>query len=308
MYPEPILVKALKSPTKAIKAVQRKLKHSIEDRVRLLSPPQSSTELINQKEIRIVGLKRTGNHAIINWIAHQQTGEVWKINDVPPNENPHRHRYEYLQYEHPFGSIPQWKLDLCRREAKGEFTKKDCLIYSYEDHALNQIASVSFEKKHDIYLGKTLKRYDLIILRDPFNLLASRFKSGFMEVKVHETVLELWISYAQEYLGETQYLKNKKICVNYNNWFTDINYRKQIASQLKLKFDDSGIDQVSGIGGGSSFDKLSLQEKASTMDVLNRWKYFSDNELYRKLLKNEEIFKYSELVFGHINGTEALLQ
>ena len=52
------------------------------------------------------------------------------------------------------------------------------LIYSYEDFPLDQVASDKFEHNHDLYLGKSAIRYDLLIIRDPFNLFASRLKAS----------------------------------------------------------------------------------------------------------------------------------
>jgi len=261
--------------------------------MRHLSNTVNSPEIVNQKEIRVVGLKRSGNHAIINWIRKQHHGEVWHLNKIPVKRNPYRFLYEHY---------PKEKL---KQEAKGNFTKKDCLIYSYEDHALEQITNKGFESKAELYLGKSASKYDLLILRDPFNLLASRFKKGYIKVKCPDiTLVELWISYAKEYLGETNLLKSKKICVNYNQWFSDVNYRRQLAEQLNVKFSDAGFNDVKGQGGGSSFDGLTFRGKAAEMDVLNRWKVFADDPQYRKLIDNVELRDYSERIFGHIPGTE----
>lgn len=38
-------------------------------------------------------------------------------------------------------------------------------------------------------------------------------------------MIDLWIDYAKEYLGETNYLKHNKICINYNQWFADVEYQ-----------------------------------------------------------------------------------
>jgi len=276
-----------------LRRVKRSLEYGVEDAMRHLSNTVNSPEIVNQKEIRVVGLKRSGNHAIINWIRKQHHGEVWHLNKIPVKRNPYRFLYEHY---------PKEKL---KQEAKGNFTKKDCLIYSYEDHALEQITNKGFESKAELYLGKSASKYDLLILRDPFNLLASRFKKGYIKVKCPDiTLVELWISYAKEYLGETNLLKSKKICVNYNQWFSDVNYRRQLAEQLNVKFSDAGFNDVKGQGGGSSFDGLTFRGKAAEMDVLNRWKVFADDPQYRKLIDNVELRDYSERIFGHIPGTE----
>lgn len=297
------IVKLFKNPTGALRRGRNELKDSIGEMVQILSPRPALSEIINQKEIRIVGLKRTGNHAITNWIKKQQTGSVRYLNNVPCDKNPYRHFYErHLSYNNHPQTIRQFK-----RESQGKLRKYDCLIYSYEDYSLEEVTNPEFAEKHDRYLGKSGERYDVLILRDPFNLLASRLKNDYLEVKSpHKTVIDLWIAYAKEYLGETQYLNNNKVCVDYNRWTIDREYRASIAAALKLEFSDAGINEVKGQGGGSSFEGQAFDGQASKMDVHNRWKHYAEDPLYRQLLDNRELLEYSERIFGHIPGTESL--
>lgn len=272
---------------------KRQLGYGIDDIFRTIL--WRNNEIVNHKEIRVVGLKRSGNHAIINWIRKAHYGEVWHLNNIPTERNPYRFLYEHY---------PKEKL---RLEATGNFVKKDCLIYSYEDYEIDKITSQRFESKHDIYLGKSATRYDVLILRDPFNMIASRIQKDMMKVRNRsKTIVEIWISYAQEYLHEKQYMKHNKVVINYNKWFTDINYRKQIALELNFEFDDRGINEVMEEGGGSSFDGLNFKGKAVEMNVLKRWEEFVDNPLFCNLLNNEELIEYSEKIFGYIPGTEYL--
>ena len=298
-----LIVKAFQRPERVLKKLQRYIQHGVADGIRLINSGES-LEIINQKEIRFVGLRRTGNHAVINWIAQQEPGKVQHLNNLIPAENPFRYKYEHLRDYYPDHGK---QAERYRQEAIGNFVKKDCLIYSYEDFSLPQIASKSFERKHDIYLGKTGKRYDILLLRDPFNLIASRLKSEMMGVRAKsQNVVELWIDYAKEFLGETNYLKLNKVCVNYNRWAGDQDYRREIAEQLELEFSDRGLYEVRKLGGGSSFDGVKFDGDARKMDVLNRWKKFKDDPAYRQLVNNGELIAYSEKIFGHLPGTEEL--
>lgn len=297
---------------------RRKLIHNLQDIKRILSFSVTAEEAINDKEIMIAGLKRSGNHAFINWCENQQIGTFIHLNDVPLYENPYRYflsvansndpklklAKKYILNQKFYKSNP----DILEEEAKGNFSKKNCLIYSYEDRYLKRITSSFVLKTHDFYFGSTVQKYDVLILRDPFNMLASRLKSNLLPLKsVKNPIVELWIAYAKEYLGETQYLKNNKVVVNYNQWVRDLDYRKNIARQLKLDFLDKGLSHVPNFGGGSSFDKVDFSGKANEMKVFERWKYFIDDNLYRKLLDNKELLYYSEKIFGQIPGTECLI-
>ncbi|NEO99038.1 MAG: hypothetical protein F6K58_10230 [Symploca sp. SIO2E9] len=279
----------------ALRRVKREWGYNLYDLVRSLTQRQILSQVVNKQEIRVVGLRRSGNHAVTNWVKEQQSGQVLYLNNIPPKENGYRVLYQHYPKEH------------LRREALGHFVNKDCLIYSYEDWDLEQITDQHFEKKHDLYWGKSDRRYDLLILRDPFNTLASRLKNNFIEVKdPNQTFIELWLSYAKEYLGETNHLKNNKVCINYNQWFLDVSYRKEITSNLKLEFSDAGINQVKAQGGGSSFEGREFDGKAIQMKVLDRWKVFAEDPRYLKLLGNEEILEYSKRIFGDLPGTEVL--
>ncbi|MEM9484485.1 MAG: hypothetical protein AAGA83_12420 [Cyanobacteria bacterium P01_F01_bin.116] len=292
-----------------INKATRKLKHFLEDTARTTIFNDPSEDIINQNEIRIFGLRRSGNHAVTNWLIKQMQGELFYINDVGANENPYREKYEALLRS---GCLKgRHKL---KREARGAFTKKEYLIYSYEDYALKKVTNAAFERKHDLYFGKSVRKYDLLIFRDPFNMIASRlkgseFQNGYFLSTRSKRIQpeELWLTYAREWLGETNYLKNHKILVSYNQWVTDVNYRKELSASLGLEFSDAGFHEVQGFGGGSSFDGQSRHGEASQMNVLGRWRNFADNEVYINTLNNNnQLWSYSEKIFGHIPGTEQL--
>ena len=296
---------------------RQKISHVFEDIGRLIEYGSKPQSIVNKKEVRILGLRRSGNHPIINWIGKQIQGQAVFMNHVRPLENPYRAQYESQLIFGNNLSQQDWKYrdtDWWKQEKVGKFSFKDCLIYSYEDQELDKIAHPSFERKHDLYLGKSEERYDVIVMRDPFNLFASRLKhkprdnrSYFSMLEVYSrrySLPELWICYAKECLGETNFLKNKKIFINYNQWFLDSNYRREIANQLKIDFSDNGLNDIPP--QPSSFDGASYAGKANKMDVLNRWKLFIDNDLYRELLQTKGLLDYSINLFGQIPGTEVL--
>ncbi len=283
--------------------IKRDLSYWLDDTKRSLLQPFFSQDFINQKELRMVGLKRSGNHAIITWLRRHYQERVWHLNDVAPGRNPYRHLYEH--YSRP----------ALKQEADGNFSQKKCLIYNYENYTFESIINSLLEKKHDLYLGKSQIRYDLLILRDPYNTFASILQGQINDnnfsylhtlPKNKKTITELWLDYAKEFLGETNYLQHKKVTINYNQWTTSEQYRNNISEQLGLDFCDAGFDIVKNYGGGSSFQGTDFDQQASKMDVLNRWQKFIDDEEYRKML-NDEIREYSQKIFGHIEGTEGLI-
>lgn len=247
-----------------------------------------SKEVINQKEIRVAGLRRTGNHAIIGWIRSQHPAKSWHLNHPPAGKNPYQ--YLYAHYKKPH----------LRQEAIGKFEKKSLLIISYEDQPLDQICSPKFEKFHDVYVGLSEACFNVLILRDPFNLLASRLKSKMSSLDDDSAynALQLWKAYAREFLNETQLLKGNKICINYSQWHLDKPYRQELAKSMDLVFTDSGRERVRGYGGGSSFDGRNLDGNASQLDILNRWQAFEDVSQFWQLFRDEELLHYAKSIFG----------
>ncbi|MEL6604707.1 MAG: hypothetical protein AAFP20_15955 [Cyanobacteria bacterium J06614_10] len=280
------------------------LLYPIEDWWRRWQVRSHPAETINQKELQVIGMRRTGNHAVLNWIQQQQTGEVLLLNNVAAGRNPYRYKADNLRRYHP---EHEKMAAVYEAQAKGALRRRDCLIYSYEDWSLRQITAPRFEQNRTLYLGESEKRFDLLLLRDPFNLFASRLKQKFTKTKAPKmSMVALWIEYAKEFVGESQYLRRNRICVNYNRWFADEDYRRELASQLDIPFTDAGIDKVTGFGGGSSFDGTGLSGQARAMDVTSRWRTFAEDPVYRKLFENEAVWDYSAQIFGEMPGTECL--
>jgi hypothetical protein len=182
--------------------------------------------------MRIVGMSRSGNHAIINWIIAQLQGRYCFLNCVEPKQNPY-------QSARPMANSQVYQTnieDFCLPdEQQGRFTPKDWLIYSYEGCFLGMVNSPLFEQQHGAYVGISATRCDVLILRDPFNLFASRRRAAALDERFKRSVRatpksesRIWKQHARAYLEPGRYLSNQRISINYNCWFTNQNYRRSI--------------------------------------------------------------------------------
>lgn len=235
-----------------------------------------------KNEYRVFGLRRTGNHAIINWILKQGGENGFFANDQ--------------ELDKPFNlSLPNGELDT--------------LVHSYEE----QRFSPTYLKLNDFYLNqqevKVENRYNILILRDPFNLMASRIKSGYTTTwrTPRLNQVDLWVLYAKEFTGETNLLPNK-VCINYNRWVLDKAYRKEIAAILGLTFTDGGFSEVSEIGGGSSFDGTEKNAKAAEMQVMDRWKQYKENSLFLDFFENRQVVAYYQRIFERNNEIDRFIE
>lgn len=142
--------------------------------------------------------------------------------------------------------------------------------------------------------------HNVLVLRDPFNLFASRWRAsrttGLGLRSLGQTVV-LWKSYAREYLGMTNSLP-RRISINYNQWFIDKEYRKTISEAVGLPFSDAGLQVVPDAGRGSSFDRFSYDGKAQEMAVLDRWRRYAKYRSFRRYFQDEELVWLTRLCFG----------
>ena len=286
----------------------------------------------NKREISCFGLRRSGNHGILNWITSQDNDPYVHLNAVRLNidKDPYKgygevfisginpfiyHKQNFKFRPRPFlGSLrylmnPEVKFsygcdrDEVDREALRKYKVKPLVIHSYEHYSFSEVMGSWFEEKREDFLGKSQDRFDLLILRDPYNTFASLIKRGEV-IEEAEPIINKWIEYAKEYLGLSNYLKNR-ISVNYNEWFQNKTYREEMARSLGLVFSDAGIDTIPRIGRkgkrkGSSFDGLNYQGQATKMGVLSRYEEFLDHPAMLKVLANKELNELSTEIFGSI--------
>jgi hypothetical protein len=277
--------------------------------------PLNSSGIINNFEIRVIGLGRSGVHPIINWIGSNCKGSrVLFINNPKVKGNP------FLGGlwggAHVRGMFNRFYVDK-DLEIKGKFRKKDCLIYNFEKDLVEEAASPLFEENREKWVGKSAKQYDVLIMRDAFNYFASRVqhhldrsRTHYKDITLEENIpvlIKLWKNHAKEFLGMTNVLSDKKVAISYNGWRKSKEYRMTIAEKLDLNLGDKGIDRVTNIGGGSSFDGCKYDGKAGEMQTDERWRRLKDNEVYRNIFKDTELVDLSNKIFGKIPGTDILL-
>lgn len=259
----------------------------------------------NKKEFRIVGLSRSGNHGVINWIINQLDGRYCFLNCTEPKHNP----FSTVRPLSASGdlyrtNIHNFDLD---QEKTGRFSAKDYLIYNHEDCFLGPLNGKVFRQNKTEWMGESGERKDILLLRDPYNLFASRLKSGL--IRGHHTLhgskpislltlQRLYKQHASEFLGEKNYLQNK-ILINFNLWARSRDYRENLAAELGIPFTDKGFKEVTEVAGGSSFDGTKFSGMAHKMDVNNRWKKYAADPEYMDLF-DPEINELASRIFGEI--------
>lgn len=230
--------------------------------------------LLKNVDYIVYGIMRSGNHAIINWVA--------------------RHFDSFIFY------------NCCSVKEDKSVWVEGCNVHRHGDEPC-KIKIASFEDElycsnvdHDIVprIG------NIIILRDFYNTYASRFQKRRTEPSQYwqnrtwyrYDNVGIWKIFAKEFVGETNITNSIK--VNYNQWFSSREYRASLSSNFG-RFSDEGLNDIMNIGGGSSFDRMRHDGQANKMRVLRRWtKYYNDREFVEKILNDEEAKSLNLRIFG----------
>jgi hypothetical protein len=226
-----------------------------------------------ENEYRVFGLRRGGNHAIISWIiSAMEDDSVYFFNDI-------LHDYDKL-YKSVITSYLDEKIEKLSHKIKKNPTwseDKKCIIQSYEDQPLSIINEV--EKQ---YNGVVKNKINIIIVRDIYNLIASRLelcRAGSSFTEVTNDVCELWLEYVNEYLNPS----NNTVCINYNKWNENEEYRNMIADKLGIKNPDISAKMSFGNMaklGGTSFSNS--QNESCTYNT--RWLKYKDDPEFNNII------------------------
>lgn len=255
----------------------------------------SNREIVNDLEIRLVGMSRSGNHALVNWILAQTSGRACFLNCAEPGSNPFRSARPLDDGAVCHASYPEFDLE---REREGHFTFKKLLLYSHEDCFLGYVRKTDDEFLHDQWHGPSRRRVDVLLLRDPFNLFASRIKTTNQQ-ESQRTALRIWKQHAREYLGQRTLLRDDRLLVSYNRWVADAAYRRSIAEALGLDFSDAGRQDVPRVAAGSSFDGRAFHGRAADMNVTERWRWLEHSPLLPELFDRQTL-ELADRIFGPV--------
>ncbi|MDT0644190.1 hypothetical protein RM553_15240 [Zunongwangia sp. F363] len=261
-------------------------------------------EVAQKAEFRVVGLSRSGNHAIINWILNQINGRYCYLNCTEPKHNPFLTARPLSEEGKVYQTnIPDFNL---KQEQAGEFSQKDYLLYNHEDCFLGPLQKTEKKGINENWLGASREKRNVLILRDPFNLFASRIKAGLLRghypghgakpISV-QTLQRIYKQHAREFLNN-KYLKNK-VLINYNSWTSSASYRKEVAEKLGISFSDEGLREVTKVAGGSSFDGTRFSGEAHKMNLHDRWKKFAEDKEYWEMF-DPEMINLTVKIFGRI--------
>ena len=230
---------------------------------------------MNRKEIIIAGMKRSGNHALINFVLGH-LGKSYVVNWRNSRE-----------------------IGVHRNRVKMKLLEKNGLSTEFMPFPELGFRIVSLENVHDLSVverisNRTAVVKRMVILRDPQNWLASTIKA--MKQRWRERIfkqIEGWKKNAKYVLSDSR----KCFFVDFGRFVEqDPLYRRTVSEYIEEDFSDIGIQYISSVG--SSFDKRRrYQGRALDMDLKNRWLDPSVKDLVAHCM-DAELEEYSRTIFG----------
>jgi len=294
-------------------------------------PDKCDESPTNELELRVYGLMRSGNHAIIEWILGLFPGEkTCFLNNVDHGQNdPYSSARKSI-----IGGFDSADPQQCQREAK------KVLIYSYEDRKhlqktgtpfLDSVFDPAFESSREDFLGPSLRRRDVLILRDPFNCFASRMamiqdRGANGGMRQLPEIAQNWKALARRALQLADGHAETEMVILFNEWIRSRDYRERIASALGGQYCEANMHRISRFGGGSSFtpnrsyrrwsggrffhylQQWIVPGRQHAEMLTHRWKNLRDNESFRSLFRDPEILQLSEALFGEVPGTRKFVR
>lgn len=266
------------------------------------------SDLVNGQSLFVAALQRSGHHALIQWIMINGPAPACFLNDCKPLTNP------YSTANMSCSLMPNLNL---QEELNGQFSWKALLICSYEDRDLRLLYPSWFTTAMTRWIGRSARSTNVLVLRDPYNMIASKYYWSVRGARWRPSpraiaaLPAIWKAYAREFVGLTSFVPAPVLRVTYNQWFTDAAYRRRLAAALGISAADEGREMVSRWGPntwGDSFDNMDYDGHATGMKVLERWRYFADDEEFRKLVQDAELIELSHAIFGELPGTDILLR
>lgn len=262
-----------------------------------LEASEMDSALTGKKIFISISPKRSGQHAILNWLC-SQIGEVIHFNNchflqknLVRKITPITGRV--IHYENGHKNDIGTNGSKVMKEYLNVHKSPATLLYSLEDF--------SIERKGE--LKKVVKDYEptfLFILRDPYNWLASSMahtELGSAGVDLKWKV-RIFKEIAKHVMNCDSFLGRPFFFINYNSWYNDEEYRKDVCKRLNFNFvDDSARSNVPDFGGGSSFENTKFDGNANKMSVMERWKSYRENSSYLHLINDKELHEIGNRLF-----------
>ncbi|SLN29008.1 hypothetical protein ROA7450_01223 [Roseovarius albus] len=230
--------------------------------------------------LRVFGMRRSGNHAIINWLQRNAPGDSVFLNNCRRKAsvletfqgcevNGERHIHK-----------PEDGQPIAEHVSDGAV-----LLLSYEDFApvgredLMDLVSAEFnadDVSHEIVIYRNFTNWSASLLKklqgNPSHTPLGRLRIMMGALEQYKHMLTL----VEEPRGHNMQ------AIHYDGWCGSAEYRVATLESLELENCDDDLGRVQKYGGGSSFQPNA--KTAEELDVLRRWPAMESDPEYQIVL------------------------
>ncbi|MEQ9261510.1 MAG: hypothetical protein RIG84_20670 [Roseovarius sp.] len=229
---------------------------------------------------RVFGMRRSGNHAIINWLQRNAPGGgAVFFNNCVPGKNPFRSfaMVEVNGRRRP-GRAGDDPASFATQAGDGA-----AVIFSYEDAMPNETRKRAVSGDideaaigHEIVICRSFLNWSASLVKklrpNPSYTPARRTAIVLRAVETYGKMLELVLE--AEALGLT--------VIQYDAWHGSPEYREEVLARLGFAARDNGLGEVQSYGNGSSFQTEAT--RAEELRPESRWEAMRADTEYRIVL------------------------
>lgn len=243
----------------------------------------------------VAGLRRSGNHAFINWFINALENKEVKLEEIR-KYYVSKSNTEKTLFFNEINTLKYTELLKELRSLRKSIKESSVIVISLEDY---------IPAHYDKYIPNNATR--IAITRSTLNVIASRIQRAVNQAKLGREKGDMMINH--KFISIAKFLhhagRNGYFTWNFDLWATDKEYRMNFLEKFSLTYDSK--PNISKQGGGSSF---SGQSKIPTRSELTaRWKNIEWPERVVNLLSepsNEIILTAEEKAFVmHLNTKKA---
>ena len=235
------------------------------------------------QSLRIFGMRRSGNHAIINWLLRNEpSGRSVFLNNCKPAADPFD-TFRSIEVNGELASSRNALKDLAPvAEQAGDGAT---LLMSYED-----VSPAMFSPERPVggRFDDNLITGDILIYRGFLNWVASLLKKiqanpSISLMRRNAIVLQSIDFYSLLLRQVEQADELGFTCICYDHWVQDDSYRAAVLNHLGFPLRDNSLGRVQNYGGGSSFQKEAEAPEELTSD--RRWQQMCDDPEFAAILQ-----------------------
>ncbi|MCG6885286.1 MAG: hypothetical protein LJE62_16175 [Silicimonas sp.] len=234
-----------------------------------------------RNNIRVFGMRRSGNHAVIAWLRRNIGAKSIFLNDCQAGDPFASFQYIELA-ERRFGTRLRRDGARTARDRAGKLGDS-AVVVSYEDQPPPN--SLRGWRRLTTGLDPKITWSNVLIWRSTPNWLASFVPLVMSDKTPRHLGCRGPLEIAQFVVLQGEMLSRKDadtcIPIHYDRWLSDADYRREALDLLGAQCIDNSLGDVSNYGGGSSHGDETVDPKR----LQARWQSVRDEPLYQAIVR-----------------------